>query len=110
MFTETVEKLVENSGPMATCAASNPKFQAVCTMMVRAVHDDDRRRTPNTNYTLDYMHIVIADPYLLQPPTRSARSAGPSTRNRAGRPRNWRGISRTQTPSSFEARPKSPQS
>ncbi len=34
-FTETVEKLVENTGPIAICAASNREFHAVCTTMVR---------------------------------------------------------------------------
>jgi hypothetical protein len=36
MFTETVEKLVENPGGIAISAASNLGFQAVCTTMVRA--------------------------------------------------------------------------
>ena len=30
-------------------------------MMVRSSHNDERRRTPIANYTLDEMHIVIAD-------------------------------------------------
>jgi hypothetical protein len=37
MFTETVEKLVENPGVNADLAASNREFHAVCTIMVRAI-------------------------------------------------------------------------
>jgi hypothetical protein len=32
-----VEKLVENTGPIAVCPASNLEFHAVCTTMVRSL-------------------------------------------------------------------------
>jgi hypothetical protein len=37
MFTESVEKLVENRGPSAICTASTLEFHAVCTIVVRTI-------------------------------------------------------------------------